>query len=143
MTLVQERTGMRIGREQGIADRVMFRISGMYGIARESVPVRLSPTESVDSGQVLITLDPESDAAGNTGVADFDEGKIRMRYGAQVVFPGLHEVVRSGGYDRSLLNPPRAAAITDCRINEDYDGWEADTCIDFLPGSMWSGAGGG
>jgi hypothetical protein len=145
MSLMQETDllgGVRES-ESTIADQVMFRIAGLYAFARESVRVRVSPTESVDSGLASITLDPEADASTHTGVADFEKGTIRMRYGAQVIFPGLHELVRSEGYDRSLLNPPRATAMTDCRINKDYDGWEAQTCIEFLPGSMWSAAGGG
>jgi hypothetical protein len=132
-----------LGHDDELASRVMFRISGLYGLIRETVSVPISPTESVDSGPTLMTLDPEADASANVGVADFEKNTLRMRNGVQLVFGGLHALVTSGAYDRALLNPPRGVSITDAKINPDYSGWEAQSCLDFLPGSMWSGAGGG
>jgi hypothetical protein len=132
-----------LGHDEELAQRLMFRVTGLWGFNQENVSVPVSTTKSVDSGRALMMLDPETDASANVGVADFGENKIRMRYGVQLVFEGLHELVRSGEYDRSLLDPPRGIAITDARINPDYAGWEAQSCVDFLPGSVWSGAGGG
>lgn len=132
-----------LGHDEELTDRVMVRIGGLYGLVREQVQVPVSPSKSVDSGPILITLDPEADASANVGVADFEKGTMRMRYGVQLVFGGLHSLVASGDYDRALLNPPRGVSITDAKINPDYSGWEAQSCLDFLPGSMWSGAGGG
>jgi hypothetical protein len=131
------------GREEEATDRVMVRTSGFYAFAREPVQVPVSPTESIDSGAVLLTLDPESDASANVGVADFKENTMRMRNTIQATFHGLREVAASGEYDRSLLNPPRGIMFTDVKIDPDYSGWEAQSCLDFLPGSIWSGAGGG
>jgi hypothetical protein len=90
-----------------------------------------------------MTLDPEVDASAHAGVADFEQNTMRMRSGFQLMFSGLHELIADEKCDRSLLNPPRGLSITDARINPDYSGWEAQSCIDFLPGSMWSSAGGG
>lgn len=142
MAVVSAHPGL-LGRDEELADRLMFRMAGLWGFTRQSIQVPVSTTKSVDSGTALMMLDPETDASANVGVADFKENKIRMRYGVQLVFTGLHELVKSGEYDRSLLDPPRGISITDARINPDYDGWEAQSCVDFLPGSMWSGAGGG
>lgn len=132
-----------LGHDEELTDRVMIRISGLYGLVREQVQVPVSASESIDSGPILLTLDPEADASANVGVADFGKGTMRMRYGVQLAFGGLHKLVVSGDYDRALLNPPRGVSVTDAKINPDYSGWEAQSCLDFLPGSMWSGAGGG
>lgn len=129
--------------ERELATRVMFRVSGLYGLGRTSIEIPISEHESISSGQIVTTLDPESDPSASVGVADFDVGTLRMRNGIQLVFAGLHDVVKSAKVDRPLLNPPRGLIITDARINSDYSGWEAESCLDFLPGSLWSGAGGG
>jgi hypothetical protein len=132
-----------LGHDEELTDRVMVRIAGLYGLVRDEVQVPVSASESIDSGPVLLTLDPEADASANVGVADFGKNTMRLRYGVQIAFGGLHELVKGGDYDRSLLNPPRGVSVTDAKINPDYSGWEAQSCLDFLPGSMWSGAGGG
>jgi hypothetical protein len=121
----------------------MVRTSGFFAFIRKPVQVPVSPTESIDSGAILMSLDPETDASSNVGVVDFKENKMRMRNTIQLAFHGLRELALSGDYDRALLNPPRGVMVTDARINPDYSGWEAQSCLDFLPGSMWSGAGGG
>lgn len=140
--VVDARAG--IGAEEAeLATRVVTRIAGLSGLVREQVQVPLSATESVGSGPILLTLDPEADASANVGVIDFENNTMRMRYGVQIAFGGLHELVKSGEYDRALLNPPRGVSVTEAKINPDYSGWEAQSCVDFLPGSMWSGAGGG
>jgi hypothetical protein len=132
-----------LGGEGKTSDRVLFRISGLYGLVRGQQQVPVSPTETVDSGPVLLTLDPESDPSASMGVADFEASRMRMRNTLQFSFGGLLDLAKSGNYDRALLNPPRGISTTDATINPDYSGWEAQTCLDFLPGSMWSGAGGG
>jgi hypothetical protein len=129
--------------EHELATRVMFRVSGMYGLGRTPIEIPISEHEFIDSGQIVTTLDPESDPSASVGVADFEAGTVRMRNGIQLVFVGLHDVVKSAKVDRPLLNPPRGLIVTDARINPDYSGWEAESCLDFLPGSLWSGAGGG
>lgn len=123
-------------------DRVIFRIAGLYGVSSESVPFPVSKTEAIDSGPVSITLDPES-VGGNLGIMDFDRRYLRVRYNIHAVFPGLHELVTSGKHDLSLLGPVRATATDECAVTEDYSGWRALGCMDFLPGSLWAGASGG
>jgi hypothetical protein len=138
----QHRAGtFGVGEDQ--ATRVMFRVSGLYAITRESIPISVSPTETIDSGPTILTLDPEADASANVGVVDFEQNTMRMRNGLQLVFTGLHKLVVSGEYDRALLNPPRGVSISKAKINPDYAGWDSETCIDFLPGSLWSSTGGG
>ena len=121
----------------------MFSVSGLYGLSRESVRLPISETDFIDSGQICVTVDPDADASGNVGMVDFDRRYLRVRYGVQMVFPGLHELVTSGAHDLSLLSPPRAVATDDCTVTPDLSGWRALGCIDFLPGSLWAGAGGG
>jgi hypothetical protein len=123
-------------------DRVVFRVAGLYGISNGSVPFPVSATESIDSGLVSITQDPEG-AAGNLGIIDFDKRYMRVRYNIQAVFPGLHQLVMSGKHDLSLLGPVRATATDECAVNEELSGWRALGCMDFLPGSLWAGASGG
>jgi hypothetical protein len=123
--------------------KVVFRVAGLYGVSRNSVPFPISKTESIDSGMVTITLDPESAASGNVGIMDFDKRYLRVRYNVHAVFPALHELVMSGKHDLSLLGPVRATATDECAVNEEYSGWRALGCMDFLPGSLWAGASGG
>ena len=124
-------------------ERVIFRVAGLYGVSTHSAPFPISKTESIDSGMVSITLDPESGASGNVGIMDFDKRYLRVRYNVHAVFPALHELVMSGNHDLSLLGPVRATATDECAVTEDYSGWRALGCMDFLPGSLWAGASGG
>jgi hypothetical protein len=142
MSLTAEEIAARRGR-QDAPDRVLFRVSALYGLSRGSVRLPLNRTESIESGQVCVTIDPEADPSGNIGMIDFTRRTLRVRYGCQVIFPGLHDLVMSGKFDPNLLRPPRAVATDDCTVTPDYSGWRALGCIDFLPGSIWAGAGGG
>ncbi len=124
------------------SDRVVFRVSGLYGVSNGSVPFPVSETEAVDSGIVSITQDPQS-TSGNVGIIDFDKRYLRVTYNVHAVFPGLHRLVMSGQHDLSLLGPVRATATDECAVTEEMTGWRALGCMDFLPGSLWAGASGG
>jgi hypothetical protein len=125
------------------AQRVTFSVKALYGVSRESIRMPLNRTESIDSGQICVTIDPDADHSGNLGVIDFADGKLRVRYAAQMVFPGLYGLVLAGGHDPSFLHPVRAVATDDCTLTSDLSGWHALGCLDFLPGSIWAGASGG
>lgn len=125
-------------------DRVVFTVAGLYGFCRESLEFPISRTESIDSGPITVTMDPESDVAGcNIGVIDYENCYLRVRYGGHMVFPGIHELVLGGQHDLSLLGPVRAVATDECTVSEDFSGWRALGTLDFLPGSIWAGAAGG
>jgi hypothetical protein len=124
-------------------DRVLFRITALYGICRAGLTLPIGRAGSIHSGPVALTGDPEADPSCNLGVIDFAANKLKIRYGAQAVFPALYDLVASGNHDPSLLNPPRLTATDDCTITPDLTGWRALGCLDFLPGSIWSGATGG
>jgi hypothetical protein len=124
------------------ANKILFRVAALYGLSRDSMQFPLGPGRSVDSGQICLTLDPDS-AAGNIGQIDFEKLSLTVRYDAQLVFPGLYELVRQGQHDPSLLNPVRVTATDQCRVFDDLSGWHALGCLEFLPGSIWSGAAGG
>jgi hypothetical protein len=123
--------------------KVIFRVAGLYGFSRESTRFPVSATESIDSGPMSISLDPEAAPGGNVGVVDFDRRALRVTYSAAAVFPGIHELVMSGRHDLSLLGPVRVVATDECTLTEDLTGWRALGCLDFLPGSIWAGASGG
>jgi len=123
--------------------RVTFRVTALYGLSRESVALPLNETEFLQSGQVCITIDPDSDMSGNVGIIDYETAKLTVRYNAQIVFPGLYDLITRGQYDASLLNPVRVTATDECTVLPDLTGWRALGCLEFLPGSLWSGAGGG
>jgi len=122
--------------------RVIFRVAGLYGLSKESVPFPISRTESVDSGPVSVTIDPEN-LSSNIGMIDYDRHYLRIRYGIHAVFPGMHNLVMSGKHDLSLLGPVRAVATDECQVTPELTGWRALGCLDFLPGSLWAGASGG
>ena len=123
--------------------RVTFGVTDLYGLSRHSIRMPLGNGESIESGQVCVTIDPDADATQNVGIADFRERRIVVRYGVQAVFPGLFRLVTQGKFEPDLLNPIRATATDECTINEEMTGWRAFGCLDFLPGSLWAGAQGG
>ena len=142
MTLsVEEVTARRHQLEP--VDRVIFQVEDLYGIMYDGVEFPLNETESIDTGQMCMMSDPKSPASTSMGVVDFSTLTMRVRYGAQIVFPGLHELVTSGKHDLSLLGPIRAVATDQCTLSEDLDGWRALGCLEILPGSLWAGAKGG
>ncbi len=124
-------------------DRIVFRVAGLYGFCNESGPLPVNATESIESGPVTVTLDPEANPASNVGMIDYDRCYLRVRYGIQTIFPGIHDLVLSGKHDLSLLGPIRAIATDECSVLPDMSGWRALGCLDFLPGSIWGGASGG
>lgn len=143
MTSLTRETVQKRREEAPLGQRVMFRVAALYGLSTHSIPMPLNESESIDSGQVTIMSDPEADPAGNIGIVDFEQGVLRVRYAVQAVFPGLHRLVSERRFSPSLLHPIRAVATDECRLSDDYSGWRAFGCLDFLPGSVWSGATGG
>lgn len=123
--------------------QVIFGLSGLYGLSTHSMKMPLSEHESIESGQVSIMLDAEAAPNQNIGIVDFENMKLKVRYAVQAVFPGLYALINSGRFDPSLLNPIRATATDECTVTETYSGWRALGCMEFLPGSLWSGAHGG
>ena len=126
-----------------VVQRVMFSIKALYGLSARGMRMPLNETEFIESGPVCVTMDPDADLAGNVGIIDYEAGKLRVRYAAQMVFPGLFDLITKGGHDPSLLNPVRVVATDDCTLAEDLSGWRALGCLEFLPGSIWAGAAGG
>jgi hypothetical protein len=124
-------------------DRVIFGVSGLYGLSRSSVKMPLSRTEAFDSGQVCLQGDSDADPFRSIGIVEFSKLKLKIRYAVQAVFPGLYSLVTSGRFDPALLNPIRAEATDECTVLPDYHGWRALGCLEFLPGSLWAGAHGG
>jgi len=140
--LTLDEVALRREAAQG-AERVLFSVKALYGLSRQSVSLPLNESESIESGQICITLDPDADVTSNVGIIDYDLGRLTVRYGAQAVFPGLYKLVTEGRYDSSLLNPVRVTATDQCTLTPDFSGWHAVGCLDFLPGSIWAGAAGG
>ena len=123
--------------------RVLFAVKGIYGLSKHSIRLPLNERESIDSGQICATADPDADPSCNLGVIDFERGALTIRYGAQAIFPGLLELLSQGRYDPGLLQPVRAVATDQCTLTPDYRAWRALGCLEFLPGSIWAGADGG
>lgn len=140
--LSQEAVATRRAKEKHIS-QVVFSVRALYGLSRASVPFPLNETESIESGQICVSIDPDADPSGNAGIIDYDTGKLTVRYGVQAIFPGLFQLVTEGKFDPGLLNPVRAVATDECSLTEDLSGWRALGCLDFLPGSIWAGAQGG
>lgn len=122
--------------------RVIFKVDELYGLS-EGARFPLNETDSIDTGQVTLTMDPNSDPSANIGMVDFEDRTMRVRYGVQAVFPGMHDLVLKGQHDLGLLGPIRAIATDECTLTPDLSGWRALGCLEMLPGSLWSGAKGG
>jgi len=122
---------------------VVFSLKGVYGLSKRSITMPINERESIESGQIAISMDPDVDPSFNIGVIDYERRKLKVRYGVQIVFPGLWKMVTDGNHDPSLLNPVRAMATDTCTVTEDLRGWHALGTLQFLPGSIWAGAEGG
>lgn len=140
--LTPEVIAARSNAEQ-MSDRVIFGVKALYGLSRQSIRMPLSETEGIESGQICATIDPEADETTNIGIINFDAGSLRVRYGVQIVFPGLFRLVNEEKFEPSLLDPVRVTATDNCSVAPDHSGWHAMGCLEFLPGSPWAGAGGG
>jgi len=123
--------------------QVTFYVTKLYGISTHSVEMPINKTSGLESGQVCLTIDPDVSSAGNIGVIDYAKSRLDVRYSAQIVFPGLYKLITDGGYDPQLLAPIQAVATDRCTLAPDMTGWHAVGCLEFLPGSYWSGAQGG
>jgi hypothetical protein len=123
--------------------KVVFRVAGLYGICPAGLEAPIGEDRTIVTGPITVTVDPDADATCNIGVIDFDTNTLRVRYGAQAVFPALYELARTGEHDVSMLAPVRMVATDDCTLTPNLMGWRALGCLDFLPGSVWSGATGG
>jgi hypothetical protein len=123
--------------------QVVFGLKAVYGLSPRSVTMPINERETIESGQIAISLDPDVDPSFNIGIIDYERLKLKVRYGAQIVFPGLWKMVTEGKHDPSLLNPVRAMATDTCTVTEDLRGWHALGTLQFLPGSIWAGAEGG
>lgn len=141
MTLTVDEVMARAEQPEPAA-KVIFKIDELYGVS-EGTKFPLNKSESIDTGPMALTIDPRADPAMNVGMVDFSSKNMRVRYGVQIVFPGLHKLVTSGQHDLDLLGPVRAIATDECTLTPDLTGWRALGCLELLPGSMWSGAKGG
>ena len=125
------------------AEKVMFRVSSLYGLCPGGIEVPLDAGGSIETGDITITVDPDADTTCNLGMLDFGANALTVRYGVQAVFPALHELASERRYDARLLNPVRMVATDQCTVTTNLMGWRALGCLDFLAGSVWSGATGG
>jgi hypothetical protein len=141
-TLTTEAVDARRHREI-VPERVVFHVSSLYGLCSQGIEVPLDDGRSMATGPLTVTMDPDADPGSNLGVIDFGEQRLTVRYGVQAVFPALYELASTEEHDPSLLCPVRMVATDDCSVSEDYMGWRALGCLDFLRGSVWSGATGG
>ena len=141
-TLTAEAIEARRRREVEPAT-VVFRVGDLYGLCSEGLAAPLGNGRTFDSGPIAVTIDPDADATCNLGVIDLDANALTVRYGVHAVFPALNDLARSGEHDPRLLRPVRMIATDDCTLTPNLMGWRALGCLDFLPGSVWSGATGG
>jgi hypothetical protein len=123
--------------------RVVFRVSALYGLCDLGIEVPVDDERSLATGPIALTMDPDADATANLGVIDFNSCALTVRYGVQAVFPALYDLASRGEHDPGLLNPVRMVATDECTVTPNLMGWRALGCLDFLRGSVWSGATGG
>jgi hypothetical protein len=127
----------------GVGNQVVFGVKALYGLSLQSISMPVNERESIQSGQIAVSIDPDADPSHNIGIIDFDKLKLKVRYGGQLVFPGLWDLITQGDHDPSLVNPVRAFATDVCEVTPNLRGWRALGTLEFLPGSIWAGAAGG
>lgn len=128
---------------QSTPTTVLFRVAGLIGLSKQSIPFPLGAGGYVESGQIALTIDPEATASSNVGVVDFEKRMLHVTYGVHAIFPGLSKLVREQRLEPALQNPVRAVATDRCTVTDDLKGWHAVGRLRFLQGSVWSGATGG
>lgn len=124
-------------------NQVLFRVTSLYGISESGMRLPINRAESIETGPITLTLDPDSDKACNLGIMNLDSGRMNVRYGIQVVFPALQRLLAEEVQGNALLNPPRAVSNNTCALFDDGMGFSAQGVVEFLPGSLWSGTKGG
>jgi len=124
-------------------NQVLFRVTSLYGISNSGMELPINGSESIETGPITITLDPDSEKSCNLGIMNLESGRMKVRYGIQIVFPALHYLLAQETEENALLNPPRAVSNNTCTLFDDGKGFLARGAVDFLPGSLWSGTKGG
>ena len=124
-------------------NQVLFRVTSLYGISETGMDLPVSRNETIETGPITLTLDPDTDKGSNLGIMNLDSGRMNVRYGIQAVFPALHRLLAEEDQENALLNPPRAVSNNSCVLFDDGMGFSAQGVEEFLPGSMWSGTKGG
>ncbi len=124
-------------------NQVLFRVTSLYGISKTGMKLPVNRTESIETGPMTITLDPDSERSCNLGIMNLESGRMKVRYGIQTVFPALHQLLSQETEENALLNPPRAVSNNTCTLFDDGKGFSAQGAVEFLPGSLWSGTKGG
>ena len=124
-------------------NQVLFRVTSLYGISKTGMRLPINRSKSIDTGPITITLDPDSEKSSNLGIMNLNSGRMNVRYGIQVVFPALHQLLAQETEENALLNPPRAVSNNTCTLFDDGKGFLARGVVEFLPGSLWSGTQGG
>src|SRR6185436_18215179 len=94
LTAVEARRSERV-----LPDQVIFRVSALYGLCPQGVSLPIGAGRTIQSGPVALTSDPDADSTCNIGIVDFTKNKLKVRYGAQAVFPGLYDLVTAGNHD--------------------------------------------
>ena len=118
----------------------MFGLRALYGLSPSSIRLPLNERESIDSGQVCVTIDPDADPSCNMGLIDFERGKLTVRYGGDSCFRGSTSSSWGAASTPGCSTPVRGVATDDCTLTPDLAGWRADGRLQFLPGSIWAGA---
>ena len=124
-------------------NQVLFRVTSLYGISKTGMKLPINRSESIETGPITITLDPDSEKSCNLGIMNVESGRMKVRYGIQTVFPALHQLLSQETEENALLNPPRAVSNNTCTLFDDGKGFLAQGVVEFLPGSLWSGTKGG
>jgi len=124
-------------------NQVLFRVTSLYGISKSGMELPINKSETIETGPLTITLDPDSETSCNLGIMNLESGRMKVRYGIQVVFPALHQLLSQETEENALLNPPRAVSNNTCTLFDDGKGFLAQGAVEFLPGSLWSGTKGG
>ncbi len=124
-------------------NQVLFRVTSLYGISKSGMELPINKSETIETGPLTITLDPDSETSCNLGIMNLESGRMKVRYGIQIVFPALHQLLAQETEENALLNPPRAVSNNTCTLFDDGKGFLAQGAVEFLPGSLWSGTKGG
>ena len=143
-TLVQPRNAIELeppGIHEG--NHVLFRVTSLYGISESGMRLPINRAESIETGPITITLDPDTDKGCNLGIMNLDSDRMNVRYGIQAVFPALQRLLAEETQENALLNPPRAVSNNSCVLFDDGMGFSAQGGVEFLPDALWSGTKGG
>ncbi len=88
-------------------NQVLFRVTSLYGISKSGMELPINRSESIETGPITITLDPDSEKSCNLGIMNLESGRrpIRPKGWEQTAERRRYDQMTAMSDDRNRLPP--------------------------------------